>query len=116
MADWVLTEEMLELWHGELNELCFDGLLHPCTFYIGLCRDPALKGTGDYEALYYADYVGRGTIFINPEYCTNGTEVLAALAHEMIHQWQDLCGMRLDHRAVFKAWCSRINELTGLEP
>lgn len=115
MAVRMLTEAMLREWHDELNAKCFDSCLPQATFYIGLCRDPVLKGD-DYEALYYADYVGRGTIFINPRYCTNPTEALAALAHEMIHQWQDLCGLRLDHRAVFQAWCQHIHELTGLTP
>lgn len=108
----LLTEAVLSSWHQEINSLCFDGILPMPSFYIGLCRDPAVKA-GDYEALYYADYVGRGTIFINP---AHATDYKACVAHEMIHQWQDLCGLRLDHRAVFKAWCQHITQLTGLVP
>jgi hypothetical protein len=114
MADGMLTEDMLAEWHGKLNSKCFENVLPLPTFYIGLCRDPVLGADDDYEALYYADYVGRGTIFINPRYCTNPEEALAALAHEMIHQWQDLCGLRLDHRAVFHAWGQHIYQLTGI--
>ena len=109
-----VTEALLKQWHRELNEQCFDSTLPDATFYFGLCRDTEVKL--DYEALYYGDSIGRGTIFINPAY--NGTEAKAkaCLAHEMIHQWQDLCGLRLDHRAVFNAWCSHITSITGLVP
>jgi hypothetical protein len=107
-----MDERMLARWHQELNLSCFDGVLPEPTFYIGLCRDPAVAD-GQYEALYYADYAGRGTIFINPDHAV---DFKACVAHEMIHQWQDLCGLRLDHRAVFKAWAQHITEQTGLVP
>lgn len=109
----MLTEQALADWHMELNALVFDGVLPMPTFEIGPCRDPELKG--EYEACYSPDYSGKGTIFLQPEYA--GTEYAArsCLAHEMIHQWQDLCGLRYDHRAVFHAWGTRIEQRTGLK-
>lgn len=115
MADGMLTEDMLEEWHDQLNSKCFDGVLPRCTFYIGLSRNPAVKD-GNYMALYDGTYAGRGTIFINPRFVKDPETALACLAHEMIHQWQELCGLRTDHRAVFNAWCQHIHELTGLVP
>lgn len=110
MARGLLTEAVLSSWHQEINDLCFDGVLPMPSFYIGLIRG-ADAPAFEYEACYYADSIGRGTVFINPDFLANAK---ASLAHEMIHQWQDLCGLRLDHRAVFKAWAEHITQLTGL--
>jgi hypothetical protein len=110
-----MTEDDLRRWHRAYNGLCFEYVLPDCSLYLGLSRDPDLAD-GEYEAAYTPDYCGRGTIFINPAYCTDEPKAKAALLHEMIHQWQDLCGLRLDHRAVFQAWCTHITSITGLVP
>lgn len=107
-----MDEGLLSQWHDELNAACFEGVLARPSFYIGLIRG-ADAPDFEYDGCYYADSIGRGTIFINPD---TEADPKAILAHEMIHQWQDLCGLRLDHRAVFKAWAQRITELTGLIP
>lgn len=114
MADGMLTPDMLKEWWMELNSICFDDQLPECTFVIGEYRGPDMKG--EYAALYYANYAGSGTIFIHPDSATDLTYAMECLAHEMIHQWQDLCRLRLDHRAVFQAWCQHIHQLTGLNP
>lgn len=110
-----MDEGLLSEWHDELNASCFDGALPQATFCIGTIRSYEAP-EGPYMACYYADSVGRGTIFIHPDYASDPEVVKASLAHEMIHQWQDLCGLRLDHRAVFKAWCAHITNITGLVP
>jgi hypothetical protein len=110
MDEWVLN-----LWHDELNKLCFDHCLPRGSVVSGLSRYSGLKPE-DYEACYTPDSVGSGTIFLNPAFCKDIPHTRACLAHEMIHQWQDLCGLRLDHRAVFKAWAQHITNLTGLVP
>lgn len=115
MAERMLTVDMLKEWWMELNSICFDYQLPECTFVIGPYRGPDLAD-GTYAACYYANYSGSGTIFIHPDSTADLTYAQECLAHEMIHQWQDLCRIRLDHRAVFKAWCSHIHELTGLVP
>lgn len=108
-----MDSRLLSAIHDELNASCFEGVLPRCTFEFGLCRDPAIKDA-EYEALYYANYSGSGTIFLNPAYNGTVAEVRACIAHEMIHQWQDLCGLRLDHRAVFHAWGAHILSITGI--
>jgi hypothetical protein len=110
-----MDERLLEAWHDELNASCFDGILPRCTFYFGLirgCEAPKFP----YMACYFADSIGSGTIFIHPDHAHDPDVVKSSLAHEMIHQWQDLCGLRLDHRAVFKAWAQHIAQITGLDP
>lgn len=108
----MLTTDMLSYWHDELNAMCFDYQLPECTFVIGAYRGPDLKG--EYAACYYANYSGSGTIFIHPDSDGDLLYAKECLAHEMIHQWQDLCRLRLDHRAVFQAWVVHIFDLTGL--
>lgn len=110
-----MDERVLALWHDELNASCFEGVLPVPSFYIGLSRNPAVKD-GNYMALYDGDYGGRGTIYLNPAFVKDIPTARACLAHEMIHQWQELCGLRTDHRAVFNAWCQHITSITGLEP
>jgi hypothetical protein len=110
----MLTTAMLAEWWWVLNASCFDLCLPECTFVIGPYRGPDLK-EGTYDACYYANYSGSGTIFINCD-LDDLTYVQECLVHEMIHQWQDLCRLRLDHRAVFKAWCQLITKRTGLVP
>lgn len=110
----MLTPAMLAEWWWELNASCFDLCLPECTFVIGEYRGTDLKG--EYAACYYANYSGSGTIFIHPDSTHDLTYVQECLAHEMIHQWQDLCRLRLDHRAVFQAWCTHITSITGLVP
>lgn len=114
MARGLLTTAHLESWHDELNASCFDYQLPKCTFVIGVYRGP--EKMGPYEACYYANYDGSGTIFIHPSNTGDLRFAKECLAHEMIHQWQDLCRLRLDHRAVFHAWCHHITQITGLVP
>lgn len=110
-----MDERLLKKWHRELNAKCFDSLLPECTFVLGNYRGPDLK-PGSYAACYYANYSGSGTIFLPVASSLDLTYAKECVAHEMIHQWQDLCRLRLDHRAVFKAWCSLITQRTGLVP
>lgn len=107
-----MNEQDLQLWHDELNASCFDGVLPPVTFAIAPMRGadaPKCK----YMGCYSSDSIGRGTIFIHPDYLA---EAKAILAHEMIHQWQDLIGNRLDHCSLFQAWAERIESITGIKP
>lgn len=110
-----MDERLLEQWHAELNASCFDSVLPRPTFYVGVSRNPAVKD-GNYMALYDGNYMGSGTIFVNPVFVKDELTAKACVAHEMIHQWQELCGLRTDHRAVFKAWCQHITDITGLVP
>jgi hypothetical protein len=116
MAEWVLTEQMLAEWHDELNALCFDYQLPRTTFVVGYSRDADWKDRTAYMALYLPDCEGKGTILLNPDYVKDEHGAKAMLAHEMIHQWQDLCALRLDHFAIFRAWAEHITNLTGLVP
>lgn len=108
MDEWVLA-----LWHDEFNAACFDGVLPTCTFVFG-----ESKTVRSFVAMaeYIADGHGKGTILLDPRHCVDIPTARACLAHEMIHQWQDLCGLRLDHRAVFNAWCEHVTNITGVVP
>lgn len=108
-----VTEALMHQWHRELNRDVFEYTLPDTTFVYGKS-----KTVRKFKALaeYIPDEHGKGTILIDSTQVTDERLAKACLLHEMIHQWQDLCGLRLDHRAVFNAWCSHSTSITGLVP
>lgn len=109
----MLTESDLQAEHRRLNKVCFDMILPDTTIHIGKSRYTKESIYGE----YYPTGFGKGMILIDPR-LKQGDEftIRSTLAHEMIHQWQDLLGFRLDHYRVFKAWSQQIERLTGLIP
>lgn len=112
MADRMLTVADLYEVHHDLNRRCFDGILPECTIAIGPSRYTKESIFGE----YYPTGYGKGMILVDTRVADTDTKMRATVAHEMIHQWQDLLGMRLDHHSVFKGWCQHIHQLTGLTP
>lgn len=107
MAGRLLTRE----W-ARINRTCFDNLLPACPIHVG----PSIYTKERIYGEYYPNGYGLGLILICPEVADTEERMLNTLAHEMIHQWQDVAGLRLDHRGLFTAYAQHITTLTGLVP
>lgn len=108
----MLTEADLQKVHRHINRHCFDGILPDTTIQIGKSRYTKESIFGE----YYPTGFGKGMILVDPRVASDEFKMHSTVAHEMIHQWQDLLGFRLDHHRVFKAWCQHIERITGLIP
>lgn len=109
-----MDERLLIEWHNELNAQCFGGALPLPTFHVGVSVEKRPKWErGEWaEGEYHGNGYGKGMILVDPR----APVPKATLAHEMIHQWQDLLRKPMDHRTVFQAWCQHIERITGLTP
>lgn len=105
-----MTEADLLAYHRALNEQVFDGILPDVPFQLSASKEKDYPRCGE----YHGNGWGKGLILIDPAHHDTDTDLVATLAHEMIHQWQDLMGLRLDHCYSFKGWAAVIKERTGL--
>jgi hypothetical protein len=97
----MLTNHMLRKWFHEFNREIFGGTVgyRPCVVgYTG----------PDYEGWCW----GHG-VLISDRLSVNLAR--AALAHEMIHLWQDQHGLPMDHGESFENWRKPCFDYNGLE-
>ncbi len=106
-----LVDELQDF-HVHINWLCFDGLLPSCPIAVGKSKYSKGKLYGE----YYPNGYGVGLILIDPTCAASVLDMHRTMAHEMIHQWQDLFHMPINHGYMFQAWRAHITELTGLIP
>lgn len=97
--------EMKTVWRM-LNDLCFASKLDEPTFTCGPAEfeDPVF-------GVYYPD---QERIHIDSNLCTNVGALLATMAHEMIHQWQDQTNRPVNHGNLFRSKAAEIKRRTGL--
>lgn len=99
----MLTLRYLRYWHTRYNKLVFDGKLPTPSLSIA-----DLKG----EAAGYCEATTPATIYI--ETTLTRVQARSILLHEMVHQWQHLNGLPMDHGRSFKQWEPPCELLTGL--
>lgn len=97
----MLTTRRLYSWHRELNARVFDGALSRCKLEVGDCGEDAI-------GLCWGN---RIRIAEQPL-----ADAKATLLHEMIHQWQHLHGLPMDHGPVFEVWRKLCLYCTKLSP
>lgn len=93
----------LRYWHTRYNRLVFGGELPTPTLVIA-----DLLG----EAAGYCEATTPATITIH--LALTRKEARSILLHEMVHQWQHLNGLPMDHGRSFKQWETPCELLTGL--
>mgnify|MGYP003404492048 CR=1 FL=1 len=101
-----VTPNILRYWWGQLNKQYFHSALPVPTFKVARM---------DYVGLYSNDpygIVGAGTITVSLRVSTRGA-MLATLAHEMLHQLQDLQGRPMVHGRFFNVVGRRISRKLG---
>jgi hypothetical protein len=98
-ADAALSAELRE-WHARLNAERFGGELRALDVRVSRRMRTRL---GHYAA---ANKAGDPAEIVISHYHIRRhglTEALRTLVHEMVHQWQDEQGMKLDHGSAFRS-------------
>lgn len=90
----------LQVWYQAYNRAIFGRALGPCQIVIA-----DLEHCGE-----YLEQVIKVSSRIT---CMD--EAKATLLHEMVHQWQDEHGFKIDHGETFKGWSHIIYGYTLLE-
>lgn len=91
------TVRMMKYWWSRLNRDCFGGELLPCQLTFG--PSPGWDVLG----LCFPLDNGRVRIHVDERVCTR-VELIAVIAHEMVHQYQHQNGHAMHHGALFKTW------------
>lgn len=103
------TARMLRYWWSRLNTEVFADTLHVPKLTVLRVEWPDVYG------LCWPLSNSRSHIQIDPTLCATRGDILATLAHEMIHQWQHQLGEPMTHGESFKGWADAIRDRTGLE-
>lgn len=104
----VPTVRMLRHWWPRINLEVFGGILMPCQLTYGV------SGLKNVMGLCYALDGGRARIHIETSPYWLRCDLLATLAHEMVHQYQHQNGLPMTHGKSFKQWAAPIRRTTGL--
>ena len=94
-----------------LNETCFGGLLEMPRF---------TSGQTDMPEAVFGVYYPEGDKGIKPlihidQRCDTVSMFLSTMAHEMIHQWQDVNNKPVNHGNQFRSMAALIKRRTGLQ-
>jgi SprT-like family protein len=92
--------EQLTTWHGHFNDELFGGELRPLAVRVSRRMRARL---GHYTASNSAGDPPEIAISRRHLRRHGWKEVLDTLVHEMIHQWQDERGLKIDHGRTFRA-------------
>ena len=98
-ADAAIAAELTD-WHARFNAERFEGKLRPMDIHVSRRMRTRL---GHYAA---ANTAGDPAEIVISRYHVRRhglDEALRTLLHEMVHQWQDEQGMKLDHGPGFRA-------------
>lgn len=91
-----------------LNVACFGGMLKEpwLTYGPSDCPDPVC-------GLYYPPALGGPRIHIDSR-CTTLESVMTTMAHEMVHQLQEVEAKPTNHGNYFRSWAAKIKRQTGI--
>lgn len=103
--------DMLTVWRM-LNDTCFGSLLEEPVFTNGAAEfsDPVF-GVYYPVGLYHGN--AKPVIHIDQR-CTTVSMLLSTMAHEMIHQWQDVNNKPVNHGNQFRSMAALVKRRTGL--
>lgn len=102
-----MTQDELKLLYSLLNTACFEGKLPMPVLTFGYSEEPSVFG------LYYPAAMGTPRIHLD-ERCTTFEYQAVTMAHEMVHQLQDIEGKPTHHGNFFRSQAARIKRLTGI--
>lgn len=105
----VLSRSVLQHWHSRLNQELFKGKLRKIKLQYGPSSDVFDVPVWG----YYHSEDGMATIHID-EIVNTKRRFINTLAHEMVHQYQDMLHLPVNHGAYFKRQQGRLAK-HGLE-
>lgn len=105
----VPSPALMRYWYKRLNRSIFHGELPGCRMTVREDFGASTLGA------FYPDEITGHRINLEPVHTWSTSDVVETIAHEMIHQLQEIRGKKLWHGGFFKTEARRVSALLGID-